>query len=84
MRRAAPELLVFASGGLRTGVDIAKCIALGASLGGMAGPFLKAAVHSVEETITTIEELEREIRVCMFASGAGDIKALQRTPLIAI
>ncbi len=84
VRRAAPELLVFASGGLRTGVDIAKCIALGASLGGMAGPFLKAAVHSVEETITTIEELEREIRVCMFASGAGDIKALQRTPLIAI
>ena len=61
--RGAPELLVFASGGLRSGVDIAKCIALGANLGGMAGPFLKAAVHSYDETIQTIEEIRREIEV---------------------
>ena len=40
VREAAPELIVFASGGLRSGVEIAKCIALGARLGGMAGPFL--------------------------------------------
>lgn len=84
VRRAAPELLVFASGGLRSGVDIAKCVALGANLGGMAGPFLKAAVVSVEETIATIEEMEREIQVCMFACGAGDLQTLQRTPLIAV
>ena len=45
VRRAAPELIVIASGGLRSGVDIAKCIALGASMGGMASPFLKAAVQ---------------------------------------
>ena len=58
---------IFASGGLRTGVDIAKCIALGARLGGMAGPFLKAAAQSLEDTVQTIEELKREIQVCMFA-----------------
>ena len=84
VRRGAPELLVFASGGLRSGVDIAKCIALGANLGGMAGPFLKAAVHSYDETIQTIEEIRREIQVCMFACGAGDLATLQRTPLIAV
>lgn len=84
VRRGAPDLLVFASGGLRSGVDIAKCIALGASLGGMAGPFLKAAVRSLDETILAIDELRREIQVCMFASGAGDLAALRSTPLVAV
>jgi isopentenyl-diphosphate Delta-isomerase len=73
---AAPELLVFASGGLRSGLDIAKCIALGARLGGMAGPFLKAATYSTDEVVLTIEELSREIQVCMFMVGAGSLDAL--------
>ena len=84
VRRGAPDMRVFASGGLRNGVEIAKCIALGASLGGMAGPFLKAAVRSFDETLQTIEELRREIQVCMFASGASNLAALQSTPLIAV
>jgi isopentenyl-diphosphate delta-isomerase len=84
VRRGAPNMLVIASGGLRNGVDIAKCIALGASLGGMAGPFLKAAARSLDETLLTIDELRREIQVCMFASGAGDLETLQATPLLAV
>jgi isopentenyl-diphosphate delta-isomerase len=84
VQRGAPEILVFASGGLRNGVDIAKCIALGARLGGMAGPFLKAAVRSLDDTIQTIEELQQEIRICMFASGAANLAALRSTPLIAV
>jgi isopentenyl-diphosphate Delta-isomerase len=82
VRRAAPSLTVFASGGLRTGMDIAKCIALGASLGGMAAPFLKAADQSVELTVQTIEEIKREIRVCMFGAGIGNIEQLQCAPLV--
>jgi len=82
VHRAAPGLTIIASGGLRSGVDIAKCIALGASMGGMAGPFLKSAARSLDDTVQTIEELKREIRVCMFAAGAGDVKALQNTRLI--
>lgn len=82
VRRAAPELTVFASGGIRTGVDIAKCLALGARLGGMAGPFLKAAVGSVEATVETIRELRREIQVCMFAAGAADIDAMTGLELV--
>ena len=81
VKRAAPEVLIFASGGLRTGVDIAKCIALGARLGGMAGPFLRAAAQSLEATVQTIEELKREIQVCMFASGASDLEQLRHTEL---
>jgi isopentenyl-diphosphate delta-isomerase len=82
VRRSAPELTIFASGGLRSGVDIAKCIALGANLGGMAGPFLKAADRSLEMTLITIAEVRRELQITMFAAGAANIEQLQQTPLI--
>lgn len=83
-REAAPELPVFASGGLRDGVDIAKCIALGASLGGIAGPFLKATVQSIDAVRDLIWELSTQLRVAMFASGAVDIEALQHTELLRV
>ena len=82
VRRAAPELRVIASGGLRDGIDLAKCLALGAELGGMAGPFLKAAAVSTEAVTETIGELARELRIAMFAAGAGSIAALRATPLL--
>jgi len=82
VRRAAPQLLVFASGGLRNGVDLAKSLALGATLGGLAGPFLKAAVESTEAVVEAIERLSAELKICMFAAGIPDIAELQRTELI--
>ncbi len=72
----APEIPIIASGGLRTGLDIAKCIALGATLGGMAGPFLKAATRSLEDTVLAIQEVTREIQVTMFAAGVGNLEEL--------
>ncbi len=84
VRRAAPEVLLFASGGLRNGVDVAKCIALGATLGGLAGPFLKAAAHSGEAVLATIRLIRRQLQVAMFVAGAGDIPTLQRTPLVPV
>lgn len=84
VREAAPGLLVFASGGLRDGVDIAKCIALGAELGGMAGPFLQAAAQSVDAVNKLIWELSTQLRVAMFAAGAANIAALKQTPLYPV
>lgn len=81
VRKVSPNLPILASGGIRTGVDISKCIALGACIGGMAGPFLKAANISVDATISTIQEIAREIQICMFAAGAGNIQALQQIEL---
>jgi isopentenyl-diphosphate Delta-isomerase len=81
VRRAAPHLPVIASGGLRDGVDAAKCLALGASLCGLASPFLKAAAVSLDAALETIAELVRELRVTLFAAGAGSIGELQSTPL---
>jgi len=82
VKAAAPHLPVFASGGLRDGLDIAKCLALGASLGGMAGPFLKAADKSVEAIVETVQELSREVRIVLFATGCADIAALQTRPVL--
>ena len=76
--------MVFASGGLRNGVDIAKSIALGAKLGGIAGPLLKVAVDSIETVIQLIEDISREIQISMFASGAINLDDLQRTRLSLI
>jgi isopentenyl-diphosphate delta-isomerase len=82
--KAAPHLKVIASGGLRDGIDIAKSIALGACLGGMAGPFLKAANHSVEAVSNLIKETHTQLKIAMFCTAAQDVTALQRTPLLHV
>jgi len=76
VRSSCPNLPIIASGGIRTGQDIAKSIAIGASFAGMAGPFLQSAETSLEATLQTIREITQEIRVTMFAAGASSFKAL--------
>jgi isopentenyl-diphosphate delta-isomerase len=80
VRDVAPGLPIIASGGLRNGVDLAKCIALGARLGGLASPFLRAAQESTEAVIAAIEELATTLRVVMFCIGTPDLAALAVTP----
>jgi isopentenyl-diphosphate Delta-isomerase len=75
----SPEGRIIASGGLKDGIDIAKCLGLGAVLGGMAGIFLKAASQSEEAVSQKITEIQSEIRICMFAAGIKDIKSLIST-----
>ena len=53
-KEAEVDIPIIASGGLRNGLDLAKCIALGATLGGMANPFLKAAVNSLKTVLDEI------------------------------
>jgi isopentenyl-diphosphate Delta-isomerase len=82
VRLGAPGLPIFASGGIRDGIEIAKCVALGATLAGMAGRFLKAAVISLDEILGTISEIQRELQVCMFAVGAANLKLLDEKMLM--
>jgi len=72
-----PEMTLFASGGLRTGVDVAKCIALGADLAGMASPFLKAAAQDVAAVAAEIRAVTMALRIAMFVSGARNLQALR-------
>ncbi len=82
VRRVAPDITLFASGGLRDGLDIAKCIALGATMGGMAGPFLRAAATSSEQAAETIKLTRKQVAVTMFATGARDLEALKHIRLL--
>lgn len=80
----APELPIIASGGLRNGVDIAKCIALGASLAAMAKPFLEAAVISMDSVLEVIHDLKQMLRISMLCTGASDITSLKHIPLLGL
>jgi isopentenyl-diphosphate delta-isomerase len=82
-RRATPDMPIFASGGIKDGLDIAKCIALGATLGGMAGQFLKAAAISTENVVDMMKLTKRQIEVTMFACGIGKLAGLQVGKLVA-
>jgi isopentenyl-diphosphate delta-isomerase len=81
VKKAAPDMTIVASGGLRDGLDIAKCVALGATLGGMAGPFLKAAAVSTEQTVEMMKLTKRQIEVTMFACGVGSLTELENRKL---
>jgi isopentenyl-diphosphate delta-isomerase len=82
VRKTTPRMTIFASGGIKDGLDIAKCIAIGATLGGMAGIILKAAAISMENVQEMMELLKRQIAVTMFGAGCENLEALKMGKLI--
>lgn len=77
-----PGLPIFASGGIRSGQDVAKCVALGADLVGLASPFLKRAVDSSEAVAEEMDLLSAELRIAMFCSGSATLTQLRRPGLL--
>lgn len=77
------KIPVIASGGVRSGLDAAKSLALGASYTGAALPFLKR-VHSGghESLCTEIHRWKKELRMSMLLCGASDIKGLRKAPVL--
>ncbi|MGI9253783.1 MAG: type 2 isopentenyl-diphosphate Delta-isomerase [Thermomicrobiales bacterium] len=82
VRAAVPDLPVIASGGLRSGVDAAKAIALGADLAGIAAPLLRAAAVSESAAHDLLAATIDQLRISMFACGAGNLAALRKTELV--
>ena len=80
-RRSAPDLPVIASGGLRDGIEVAKCLALGADVAGLASPFLRAASDSFAAVDELIQELKAQLRIAMLCSASRNIAALQQAEL---
>jgi len=73
---------VIASGGVRSGIDVAKALALGASLAGMAHPVLNSAFHGAEEVEEKLRFMIEELRNTMFLVGADSVQKLARAPAI--
>ncbi|HEX3464081.1 MAG TPA: type 2 isopentenyl-diphosphate Delta-isomerase [Candidatus Elarobacter sp.] len=77
LRAALPDVPLVASGGIRDGVQVAKALALGADLAGMALPFLRAADESDAAVAALIDELVTALRIAVFASGCRRIADLR-------
>ncbi|HTL88056.1 MAG TPA: type 2 isopentenyl-diphosphate Delta-isomerase [Leptolyngbya sp.] len=82
VRHFSPTIPLIASGGLRNGLDIAKTIALGADLAGLALPFLQAANDSEEAVHLLIDILKAEITTVLFCTGTKDLGELKRSGVL--
>lgn len=83
-RAVAPSETLIASGGITSGVEAAKAIALGADLVGIAGPFLRAADAGAEAADELARETVETLRVAMFALGAPTLADLRGTSRIVM
>ncbi len=77
IRQRYPEIPLIASGGVRNGLDVAKAIALGADLGGLAFPFLQAASESPEALHDLVKLLIAEITTVLFCTGNATLSDLK-------
>ncbi len=75
-RRVAPTETLFASGGIRTGLDVAKAIALGADFAGIAGPVsARGGSRAATRPTRSRSELIETLRIAMFCVGATTLSA---------
>ncbi|MCC5860687.1 MAG: type 2 isopentenyl-diphosphate Delta-isomerase [Gammaproteobacteria bacterium] len=77
VRRVTADIPLIACGGLRDGMDVARALALGADVGSMARPMLLRAHESEAALAAFVDSVLTELRVCMFGSGAANVKALR-------
>ncbi|HEY9856030.1 MAG TPA: type 2 isopentenyl-diphosphate Delta-isomerase [Stenomitos sp.] len=78
-RAELPRMPLVASGGLRSGVDLAKALVLGADMTALAIPFLQAATESAEAVQRVLERLITELKVAMFCLGCRTVDELKAT-----
>ena len=77
VRAEVPDLPVLASGGIRSGIDAAKAIRLGATLAGMAAPMLGSATETAKAVSDKMAATAEELRIAMFCTGSKDLTALR-------
>ena len=78
VRRELPEMPLVASGGVRSGMDAAKALALGADVVAMARPLLAPAIESSEAVVDMLGGFIEELKVCLYGCGAADLAELRR------
>lgn len=80
--RAAPTLPVVASGGLRSGMDAAVSLAMGAHVVALAKPLLEAAMQGEDAVVAALESLIFDLRVIAFCTGATNLEALRQVRVV--
>ena len=78
VRRELPEMPLVASGGVRSGMDAAKALALGADVVALARPLLAPALQSSAAVVDVLGGFIEELRICLHGCGAGDLAELRR------
>jgi isopentenyl-diphosphate delta-isomerase len=77
------ETVVVASGGVKSGLDVARALAAGADIGGLARPALLSLLDGgVEAACNLIQQIKEELRIAMLLTEAADISALTRVPRV--
>jgi isopentenyl-diphosphate Delta-isomerase len=84
VREALPAIPLVGSGGIRTGMDAAKALALGADVVAIARPLLAAAIESSDAVIDWLQGFVDELRICLHGAGAADLRALRAIGLTPI
>jgi isopentenyl-diphosphate Delta-isomerase len=79
IRYCDPSIPLIASGGLRNGLEVAKAIALGADLAGLAWPFLRAASESIKATDELVQLLMAELTTVLFCTGNANLEELKNS-----
>lgn len=81
---ACPNTPIIGSGGVKTALDAAKAIRLGAELVGQAGAVLRSSTQSTEDVIAHFETVIEGLRLACFATGSPDLAALKAAPIVAV
>lgn len=76
------SLPLIATGGIRSGLDIAKSIALGATIASSALPFVSLAMNGKSDVTNYILQLIKELKISMFLTGNSSLESLSKTPLV--
>jgi isopentenyl-diphosphate delta-isomerase len=76
------SLPIIATGGVRTGLDIAKSLALGASAASAALPFVSSALEGKEAVVSTLSRMLKELKTAMFLCGCTNIRDLRSAPVV--
>ncbi len=84
VREVLPDVPLVASGGIRTGMDAAKAIALGADVVAMARPLLPAAIESAAAVVDWLQPFIDELRVCLHGCGAANLAELRAIDLMPV